>query len=149
MGLKCNWDKRGYIKESELKSDQNGIEIYVYYFHVDHPHILKSDQNGIEIYSMFLAVFSHLLLKSDQNGIEIGDLHIEIWGHALIKIRPKWDWNMAAIWELEEGLLLKSDQNGIEIWKDRPPTRVSRSLKSDQNGIEIERRVHRIFEVND
>ena len=56
----------------QLKSDQNGIEIFSFRQEFSCFRSLKSDQNGIEIIYLFLKFCRHIQLKSDQNGIEMG-----------------------------------------------------------------------------
>jgi len=69
MGLKSMILKMMNRMSSELKSDQNGIEIPLCMINNPPPYMLKSDQNGIEI------CYSHWKLG---------------WGFK-VKIRPKWD----------------------------------------------------------
>jgi len=61
----------------QLKSDQNGIEMWDGIRGTSKTQWLKSDQNGIEIYRFLQGEGADLqVLKSDQNGIEIGYLDI-------------------------------------------------------------------------
>ena len=75
----------------QLKSDQNGIEIFSVLFFLLGLWVLKSDQNGIEMLSSGRGKMRNIRLKSDQNGIEINMHWKKLADLLLVKIRPKWD----------------------------------------------------------
>ena len=51
MGLKFKWVLNDNVVVLELKSDQNGVEIYICVLRAYAKKRLKSDQNGVEINS--------------------------------------------------------------------------------------------------
>jgi len=72
MGLKSSPTPWGGWSYSQLKSDQNGIEIRKTLGKLSTEWLLKSDQNGIEIEKKKRErEKKRKELKSDQNGIEI------------------------------------------------------------------------------
>ena len=71
MGLKYEVSAEHALSCSALKSDQDGIEIFLPPYFSAPPIPLKSDQDGIEIKYRFSRFLLLLLLKSDQDGIEI------------------------------------------------------------------------------
>ena len=164
MGLKCSRSHRNAHPWLPLKSDQDGIEIFLFVSFATHSAVVKIrprwDWNASR-----MCVLQALLwvLKSDQDGIEIERIHGGYWGVISVKIRPRWDWNehvslalsIAGIqvkirprwdWNLIVSplpllyfFLLKSDQDGIEIRNSRWNRPRPSVLKSDQDGIEIRR----------
>jgi len=75
---------------SQLKSDQDGIEIGKAKCLSSRPKKLKSDQDGIEILSPHHLRLPLRLLKSDQDGIEIIEM-AKCMEEKKVKIRPRWD----------------------------------------------------------
>ena len=76
---------------TQLKSDQNGIEIKTKTSATFWIIALKSDQNGIEMKAIKELLMEYGELKSDQNGIEISLVFPDNSYLEVVKIRPKWD----------------------------------------------------------
>ena len=118
---KWDWNTKDYfvffITVYQLKSDQNGIEIWMPWRSPAHQRRVKIrpkwDWNHNTYFVVPKCLYVKIRPKWDWN---LG-FRVFLKDFVVVKIRPKWDWNTKDYFVFFITVYqLKSDQNGIEIW---------------------------------